>query len=69
MAVPFRWLGRRYFGIACRGWYFACRGFPEAGPVKREHLHRVTLPSLACRPMGRSPLMRFGAAKFKSDWH
>jgi len=41
MAVPLRWLRRRVFRIPRRDWYFACRGFPEADPVKRQHLERI----------------------------
>jgi len=41
MALPLRWLRRRVFGIPRRDWYFACRGFPEADPVKRQHLERI----------------------------
>ena len=41
MAVPLRWLRRRVFGIPRRDWYFACRGFSEADPVKRQHLERI----------------------------
>jgi hypothetical protein len=41
MAVPERWLRRRVSSIPRRDCYFACRGFPDADPVKRQHRERI----------------------------
>jgi enediyne biosynthesis protein E3 len=36
-----RWFRRRLFGIPPKEWTFDRRGFPDADPVKRQHLERI----------------------------